>query len=134
MRILQFIWLFLALISSPFAVAAQDDGTEPLKRIESALASADTRGLLQYANGSLALRLGREGMDYSVGQARYVLEDFLREHPARRFRFTNISPGLNSASATGTYRDRSGNDIRVYARLRKNGNRWELRELRLSQD
>ncbi|HRR08601.1 MAG TPA: DUF4783 domain-containing protein [Rhodothermales bacterium] len=116
----------------PNGLMAQDDGSEVLRKIESGLASNDLRAVLQFASDPIFVRTPEDNASYSPVQARYVLESFFRSQPARGFRFNDLSPGKNAAFATGDFRSRNGQPLRIYVRLRKNGSTWELKEVRIT--
>lgn len=116
----------------PSGIRAQDDGTEVLRKIESGFSSNDLRAVLQFASDPIFVRTPEDNASYSPIQARYVLESFFRSQPSRGFRFSDLSPGKNAAFATGDFRSRNGQSLRIYVRLRKNGSTWELKEVRIT--
>jgi len=122
----------LGLWMLPITLWAQDDGSETLRKIESGFSNNDMRMVLQFASDPIFVRTPDDNASYSPVQARYVLENFFRTQPARGFRFTDLSPGKNAAFATGEFRSRNGQSMRIYVRLRRNGSSMELKEVRIT--
>jgi hypothetical protein len=131
---LRFGVLFLVLISSVQAQNSGQDTPDVVRRIEQAIANHDMRSLMRDVGDPLTVRIFNSSNTYSPAQARYVLEDFFRDHPTRNFRFGEVSVGTTSHFAVGDFKDRNGeNTLRVYARIRREGRDWLLRELRISE-
>lgn len=129
------VWAFLVISWALNATAyAQEDGRIVLNRIESAIASGNANTLRDLATNPIFVRTAGEMASYSPAQAWYVLKDFFKTAaPKSGFRFNDV-PSLNgnAVAASGDYRDTNGKSYRVQVRIRKENNRWDLREIRFN--
>ena len=124
--------LALALLASPARAQEPDDAL--LARLEGAFGQADVAALLEQAAERLDLTVLGAGAVYSRAQAQYVMENFFRDHPPVRFRFHDPSRRDENWFAAGQYVYGSEErTLGIYVRLRWQGARWELREIRIDR-
>ena len=122
----------LLLLGSVQPARAQASDTTLLAEIETALGRGDVGMLLGRSAERLEISLFGSGAAYSQAQAQYVLQEFFRDFPPQGFRFQPPSRHEDSALASGTYRQ-SDAPLAVYVRLRREGARWELKEIRIDR-
>ena len=122
----------LALLAPP--ARAQDHDDALLARLEGAFAQGDVAALLEEAAERLDLTVLGASAVYSRAQAQYVMENFFRDHPPVRFRFQDPSRRDENWFAAGQYVYGSEEHaLWIYVRLRWQGARWELREIRIDR-
>lgn len=125
------LWLSLAA-GAP--AAAQELGRDALAPLEQALAGGDVETLLGQTAERIDITVFGASAVYSRSQAQYVLKDFFREYPPRRFRFQEPSQREENWFAAGQYwYEQSETPLWVYVRLRRQGAQWELREIRVDR-
>jgi hypothetical protein len=106
----------------------------PLVEIREALRRGDAQALLAVAAERVEIALLGRSTLYSRSQATYVLQDFFRHYPPKRFVLINDSRAGGSWFAVGRYEVQGGDQpLDVYLRLRARGGGWELREVRIEQ-
>ena len=105
-----------------------------LGQVERAFQQGDERNLLAAAADRLEIAVLEAPSFYSRAQAMYVMEDFFRTYPPKQFDMQDASPSGGSLYAPGLYWSTSQSEpLRVYIRLRRTGQQWELREIRIEQ-
>lgn len=113
---------------------AQETRDRNLERLQEALESGDVEAVLGQAAERIDVTLFSANALYSRAQAQYVLRDFFREYPPRRFAFKEPSRRDENWFAAGQYWYGSSDEpLAVYVRLRRQGERWELREIRIDR-
>lgn len=113
---------------------ADDAGRGLLEAVASSISRGDADGVFADAADRVDLTVLGSGNIYSRDQAVYVLAEFFREHPPERFAFDEPSRRDDYWFASGTYRSEASRDpLWLFARLRLNGDVWELRELRIER-
>lgn len=136
-KLFSIYWIAALFWISPVQMvwAQNQENAEVVRQIEQAIANRDMRSLMRVMGNDITIRIFNESNSYSAAQARYILDEFFREHPARGFKFSEVSLGTTSHFAVGDYQDR-GDDkkLRVYVRIRREGREWLLRELRISEN
>lgn len=134
---------FLALsllVGVPYAeagagvVLAQSDSTDLLS-IERAFRAADAAVLLDGSTDRVDIIIFGQGASYSRAQGVQVLGDFFRRYPPRQVVFEQEILAEDRRSMIGRYWVADGGEepIGVSVRLRANGPRWQLREIRINR-
>lgn len=115
-------------------VTAQDSGEAGIDRLEQALNEGDARALLAPAAPQLEISLFGSSTVYSRGQALYVLQDFFREYPPRRFVLQENREKEGSHFVVGNYwHEGAEQPLWVYLHLRSSGGEETLREIRIER-
>jgi hypothetical protein len=130
-------WLLLITLavlgSRPGAASAQDED-DVLARIQRAFVQGDSRQLLEGAAEQIEVSLFGTSTLFSRSQAVYVLESFFRQYPPRRCVFERpVEASEGSFTAGQCWYRSSETPLRVYVGLRRKGDLWELRELRVDE-
>ncbi len=103
-------------------------------RLHQAFVDGDAHALLDGAADRVELALPGRSKLYSRAQATYVLQDFFRQFPPDRFEIDREAKLEDSWIASGTYWHRQDEvPFKVYVRMRRKGDRWELREMHIEQ-
>lgn len=114
--------------------AAQEGGTEALDELSTAIAAGDVSGIVAHAADRIDISILGAGALYSRSQARYVLEEFFRDHQPVRFSVQELSQRDGNWFASGSYWSVGGaSRLTMYLRLKQKDGGWELRELRVDR-
>ncbi|MGI9174419.1 MAG: DUF4783 domain-containing protein [Rhodothermales bacterium] len=114
--------------------AKAQDVRAALGRVEEAFQQGNGRNLLAGAADRLEIAVLEAPSFYSRAQAMYVMENFFRTYPPKQFDIQDADPSEESLYAPGLYWSTSQSEpFRVYVRLRRMAQQWELREIRIEQ-
>lgn len=126
---IQFAMLIMAFLVSALPVRAQPAKIDLLDRLEKAISDGDVDAVMRMAGSRIDVSILDHGKNYSKSQAEFVLAQFFSSHPSTAFRFTASSTTGNGQFVEGLYYStESRRPLNVYLRLKKKGERWELRE------
>ncbi len=119
----------LLTLTSSTAVFSQDNRPN-LKPIEKAFSTGDVAALTALSADRVEIAVFGRSRLYSRSQARFVLKDLFSQYPPQRFQFSEPSRTSKGLFAVGSYRYALEDDpLKVYVRLRKDGDGWVLREI-----
>ena len=119
--------LVLALVAGPGAAAQVPDTLVETLRL--AVDQGDVDRLVALGEARIEVGLFGAARLYSRSQARRVLLRFFRDNPPTRLNIRESVATDKAWFATGDYRRLGGREpLRVYIRLRKAGDDWQLRE------
>ncbi|NND70752.1 MAG: DUF4783 domain-containing protein [Rhodothermales bacterium] len=128
MRMLVLI-LLLIMAAAPATVSGQKSADELMDRIEQAVRDGDVDGIIAVSARRIDVSIFGEGKNYSKAQAEFVLDEFFGTHSPTSFRFTASSKTTNGRFAEGLLSSvASRKPLRVYVRLQKRADMWEVRE------
>ncbi len=105
-----------------------------MERIQTALEKGDARLLLDASAERLELNLlGTNGL-YSRSQAQYVMQNFFRQYPPKRFSFQERTEAQGSQVGAGYYwHEPAEQPLWVFVMLRDKDGQPELREIRIER-
>lgn len=105
-----------------------------MTELQAAFAEGDAPALLRHAATHVEIALFGASKLYSQGQALYVMQDFFGKHPPDKFVFRDYAHTKGGSFAEGDYWSRrSERPLRVYVRLRVQGDDWEVREVLIEE-
>lgn len=128
MKLLPAILLFTIGLTVGSA-SGQETVDEVMNKLEAAIAEGKVDPIIRLAGSRLDVSILGEGRNYSRSQAEFVLAQFFSTHRASSFRFTASSEAGKGKFVEGLYYSHeSRRPFRIYVRLSKKGDDWELRE------
>lgn len=149
MPVLRFAFcLLIAVVVCGEPVYAQDttnaamDESAAVQRVEMAFADGTAESLLDPSTDRVEISKFGTRTFYSRAQALYVLRDFFKAHPPKRFEREEIVTAGTSFFVTGRYwHVRAEDPLRIYVRLTEpsgnaNGGQamvWRLQEVRIER-
>ena len=119
-----------ALVVMTAGVCIAQDGPPEMRTVQEAFENGRSDTLLQHASDRIEIALFGATRRYSRVQARYVLQEFVRE-----YRPVGVTVLEGSGTESGWFvsmdyaYERGTKPLRVYARLRRDGQVWKLNEL-----
>ena len=128
------VFLLVTCAWSLTTPAKAQDVRAALNQVKEAFQQGNERDLLAGAADRLEVAVLEAPSFYSRAQAMYVMEDFFRTYPPKQFDIQDADPSEESLYAPGLYWSTSQSEpFRVYVRLRRIAQQWELREIRIEQ-
>ena len=128
-----FAIVLLALVAASPALAQKDEA-EVVRKVEQAFSRGDAAALLAHAADRVEIAVLGTGSLYSRAQATYVLNDFFRENPPRRFAADEPSSTRDNFFVAGKYwYGADDQHYDVYMRFRWRDGTCEVRELRIER-
>lgn len=115
-------------------VRAQNTGRDAILQLQKAFEQGSPEMLLGGSSERLDITLFGASAIYSRAQAQYVMKNFFREYPPVRFRLQEPSQREDNWFVAGSYwYGHAADPLWVYVRLRRQGDSWELREIRIDR-
>jgi len=126
---------------SPTTASAQGHSSSPkpipdgiVQDLGSAFSAGDAQALLDRAADRVEISLFGTRTYYSRAQALYVLRDFFKKHPPRRFESDEIAEAGTTYFVTGRYwHTRTDQPLQMYVRVTTEGDGWHLQEVRVER-
>ncbi len=129
-----FVTLIIILSASVPSASAQESPKKMLDSIQAAFSKGESRTLMDYTSERMDMALFDKRALVSRGQAAYVMEEFFRAFPPLSCTFEEPTRTPNAWFVGGLYRHRvSADTFNVYVGLRRKGEAWELREIRINK-
>jgi hypothetical protein len=120
---------FLLLMTVGGGLAQAQVPEEVIEAIRAAVDAADAEALSNLGGGRLEVGLFGAARLYSRSQARHVLGEFFRQFPPARLSIREAVSTEHAWFAASDYHRAEGRGpFRLYLRIRRDGDRWVLRE------
>ena len=127
------VTICLLWVVGPAQAAMQDDVDRLILQIQDAIESGNADGIVQRAGSYVEVSVLGSSTLYSRSQSAYILREFFRQHPPKRFAFQRKMNVGKDWYMYGTYWNSTDRETyRMEIRMRWNGRAYEIKNISIT--